>query len=1452
MRCTRKAAALLLVLLSGAGGPLEAAAVSNSASGSIGGQPLDPAAASVTLDRVGGVASAATAEISPNGVLTGSAAAAFVYDLRPTIGPSDLGVTRVEIAVPAGYTGVLVTSVAVGGAALLPFCPAPGGGQYCATAAPNLSTVVLGDRVGVSLTPIRIGFSASTPATPGSADFTSVVADGGSTLAAAAGDADGDPADANSISVAVRQTQGDVLRLDKRANKRDAYMGEVVTYTIAIRNTSATDVVQVRIEDTIPPNFKYVRGSARLDGGPLADPGGVRPLVFDVGTVPALVDANGNGRTDPGEPGFKSLVYQLVIGSGARPGGYTNTAVAEDLCAGCEISNRASASVEVRIDRDFELGTIIGKVFEDHDRDGWQDPGERGVSQAMVALDDGTYALTDEHGRYHFPGVRPGQRLVKLNRNSLPAGTVVVSDESQVLSLTPGLMVRANFGVVVRQETEVIGTAGAAGVELSPSDSVGSGKANRGITLSDRDADGRRLAAGESVPRLSVTLPPRDTRLASTRLTLAGTTEPGNRVEINGVAVTVGPDGRFAETVELPRGKSRLVIRVVDPAGHAGSIERDVEVSKHELFLLAFADGKLSQLSGRGNLEGAGLDEADELFVEGRLAFYLRGTIAGKYLITAAFDSGSGESEALFGDLDEEEQRRLLTHLDPDRFYPVYGDSSTVVYDVESQGKFYLALDSETIHLVVGNYPLSLSDNELAGYRRTLYGGHFTYRSAARTAFGDPDTEVVLFGADVRQAHIHDELRTTGGSLYYLSRRDVVEGSEEVTLTVRDENSGLLLSRERQQRDVDYTIKYEEGRLMFHRPLASVVQGGTLVAPQPLAGHSVFVEVDYEIHLDDFEKSAGGARVRRQLGERVAVGGTYIEDELEGGAYELGAGDTELRIGQHSRVSAELAESEGADARVFTSDDGGLTYQTAVASGSREGSAWKIAADLDLGEWFSRPERYRVKLYAKELEPGFSSGGNSQEQGTRKSGVLGSFELGAHDVLALRHEREERSGATALLPGAVHETSLASLQWRHERRRWGIATELFGSDSEDAAGAKLQESRFGATRLWSKLTDKLRAELEHQQTLSGSDNDRTGLALLVQALPALAVELRGSDGDRGSAAQAGAVLDLGESSIYLTERLSEDPTGSRATTTILGSRTELGPSSRVYSEYQLENSPRGERAVSLLGLQRQWDPGPGFRFRLSGELADVAAGSSPTRRSALATSLSYASDERWRVTTRNELRREDGSADRTQFLTHSQLDLRLNPDFTLLGRYRYGKTLDDDLDVTEARLDERSLGLALRPTTNDRLNSLARYTRLSDLRPFGAAGELRNEREMEVFSVETLFQVNRRVEWFSKGAARIQTEGVDDLPRVESETLLAIQRLNYRLERPLELGLEYRVLEQQLADDQRRGWLGELSWRMMPRLRFGVGYNFTDFSDNEFSQNDYSVEGWFFRIQGTH
>ena len=44
----------------------------------------------------------------------------------------------------------------------------------------------------------------------------------------------------------------------------------------------------------------------------------------------------------------------------------------------------------------------------------------------------------------------------------------------------------------------------------------------------------------------------------------------------------------------------------------------------------------------------------------------------------------------------------------------------------------------------------------------------------------------------------------------------------------------------------------------------------------------------------------------------------------------------------------------------------------------------------------------------------------------------------------------------------------------------------------------------------------------------------------------------------------------------------------------------------------------------------------------------------------------------------------------------------------------------------------------------------------------------------------------------------------------------------------------------------------EVTYDLAKHFRAGLGFNFTDISDNEFSKNDYSVRGWFVRLQGRY
>src|SRR5262249_30881838 len=119
-----------------------------------------------------------------------------------------------------------------------------------------------------------------------------------------------------------------------------------------------------------------------------------------------------------------------------------------------------------------DLGTIIGKVYRDQNGNGAQDADDAGIGLARVVLDDGTFAITDEHGRYHFPAVQPGQRLVKLDTSSIAGLARSRSVRPQVLDITPGLMAKANFAVAFDYDEERIGEHEVEGVNIDAAGSV--------------------------------------------------------------------------------------------------------------------------------------------------------------------------------------------------------------------------------------------------------------------------------------------------------------------------------------------------------------------------------------------------------------------------------------------------------------------------------------------------------------------------------------------------------------------------------------------------------------------------------------------------------------------------------------------------------------------------------------------------------------------------------------------------------------------------------------------------------------------------------------------------------------------------------------------------------------------------------------------------------------------
>jgi hypothetical protein len=119
-------------------------------------------------------------------------------------------------------------------------------------------------------------------------------------------------------------------------------------------------------------------------------------------------------------------------------------------------------------------------------------------------------------------------------------------------------------------------------------------------------------------------------------------------------------------------------------------------------------------------------------YIGGRSAFFVKGTVMRNYLLTLSFDSDKADRGVLFRD------------IQPDAFYPIYGDASLKGFDAQTSGKFYLRAERGTASCSTEIFRLrSLRPSaEPRPHRRTLTGlqTHLEKRSVVLNVFGSHDS----------------------------------------------------------------------------------------------------------------------------------------------------------------------------------------------------------------------------------------------------------------------------------------------------------------------------------------------------------------------------------------------------------------------------------------------------------------------------------------------------------------------------------------------------------------------------------------------------------------------------------------------------------------------------------------------------------------------------------------
>jgi large repetitive protein len=234
-----------------------------------------------------------------------------------------------------------------------------------------------------------------------------------------------------------------VLSMTKTTPLLNVSRGQLVPYVITYTNLTQVPLFDVSIVDRFPAGFRYVEGSARIDDVPAEPAVAGRELIW------RDLSVDGSAR--------HTLIMLLAVGSGVSEGEFVNRAQAAHQLTGNALSNEASARVRIVPDPDFDCTDVTGKVFDDANRNGLQDPGERGLPGVRVGTARGLMATTDAYGRYHItcavtPREGRGSNFVlKLDDRTLPSGFRLSTDEVHVLRATRGKVLRFNFAASIHR-----------------------------------------------------------------------------------------------------------------------------------------------------------------------------------------------------------------------------------------------------------------------------------------------------------------------------------------------------------------------------------------------------------------------------------------------------------------------------------------------------------------------------------------------------------------------------------------------------------------------------------------------------------------------------------------------------------------------------------------------------------------------------------------------------------------------------------------------------------------------------------------------------------------------------------------------------------------------------------------------------------------------------------------
>jgi hypothetical protein len=596
-------------------------------------------------------------------------------------------------------------------------------------------------------------------------------------------------------------------------------------------------------------------------------------------------------------------------------------------------------------------------------------------------------------------------------------------------------------------------------------------------------------------------------------------------------------------------------------------------------------------------------------------------------------------------------------------------------------------------------------------------------------------------------------------------------------------------------------------------------------------------------------------------------------DSNEGdGASNLGAADLTLRKSANSWLKVQAGRTTGLLSPSLQSNDGGFGFQGPDGTSFTNSKAGAYRADVSVGlSDFVKGHEGRFQFYTQRLDAGYSAPGQMTIKDTEQYG--GMFKMPVSSRLTLMAKADQRTQDQGL------DTRAMELDLTYKvTNRWsfsaGVRDDMRKDNSPVVPLTQEQGERTDTVaQIKYSPSDTWSAYVFGQDTVAASggrpDNSRIGVGGSYRLTKRFRIDGEASDGDLGPGGKIGTSFLYSErTSLYLNYSLENERTDNDQLVhsgswgnLVSGVKTRLGDSSSVYAEerYQTGASQSGLTHATGINLvtKEHWNFGGSGEF---GKLFDSQTGAE-TKRKAAGIHMGYGLDK-IQFSSAIEFRRDDAEQPdlthtvQTVLLLRNNFKYQMTPSWRLLGKLDHSISDSSLGDFYAGGYTEAVIGYAYRPVRNDRLNALVKYTYFYNVPTTDQLGFQNTATEFlqksHIAALDLTYDLTANWSVGGKYAYRLGEASLDRVnPAFFDNTAnLSVLRLDWRFLKQWDTLAEVRQLGLPDINQRRRGVLTAIYHHISKNLKAGVGYNFTNFSD-ELTDLKYNHRGIFINLIGT-